>query len=78
MSYADLLPWLNLLLPPALAVLVSINSKLAAVQATQDAHAEQLRALRAVPPLLAAVAAVQTEHARSLDHWRSRSTKTSA
>lgn len=72
MNAADLLPWLNLLLPPALAVLVSINSKLAAVHATQEAHAEQLRSLRTLPTTLAGVAAVQNEHARRLDEWRAR------
>lgn len=72
MSMADLLPWLNLLLPPGMALLVSINSKLAALQATQAAHAEQLRSLRALPPMLAGMAAVQTEHARRLDDWRAR------
>jgi hypothetical protein len=67
MSAADLLPWLNLLLVPCASLLVSINSRLAALQAVQASHAEQLQGLRTMPPAVAGMQAVLTEHGRRLD-----------
>lgn len=41
----DLLPWLNVLLVPAVGLLVSINSRLARLEATAQHHAGRLRKL---------------------------------
>lgn len=45
MSAAELLPWANLLLVPVLRLLWRIDTQLAAVTATQKAHAQRLAAL---------------------------------
>lgn len=42
---AELLPWLNLLLVPAVGLLVTINSRLARLEATQQHHAKRLQRL---------------------------------
>ena len=42
---ADLLQWLNLLLVPAVGLLVTINSRLARLEATQNHHAKRLQRL---------------------------------
>ena len=42
---ADLLPWLNLLLVPAVGLLLSINSRLARLEATQAHHGNRLERL---------------------------------
>lgn len=67
---ADLLPWLSLLLPVMLPMLVALNSKLAAIEAKMAAQAEQLQTLRNAPERIATLAAVQSEHARRLESWR--------
>ncbi len=41
----ELLPWLNLLLVPAVGLLVSINSRLARLEQTQKHHAKRLQRL---------------------------------
>lgn len=41
----EILPWLNLLLVPAVGLLVTINSRLARLEATQQHHAGRLRKL---------------------------------
>lgn len=41
----ELLPWLNLLLVPAVGLLVSINSRLARLEQTQQHHAKRLQRL---------------------------------
>lgn len=41
----DLLQWLNLLLVPAVGLLVSINSRLARLEATQRHHSARLERL---------------------------------
>jgi hypothetical protein len=45
MTVQDLLPWLNLLLIPAVSLLASINSRLARLEATQEHHAGRLEQL---------------------------------
>ena len=45
MTITELLPWLNLLLVPAVGLLGSINSRLATIEATQRGHAGRLEAL---------------------------------
>ena len=45
MTIAELLPWLNLLLVPAMGLLMSINTRLAQLETTQRAHAGRLEAL---------------------------------
>jgi hypothetical protein len=41
----DILQWLNLLLIPGVGLLVQINARLAAIEATQKAHAGRLQRL---------------------------------
>lgn len=41
----EFLPWLNILLVPAIGLLVSINSRLSGLEATQKHHAGRLRKL---------------------------------
>lgn len=41
----DLLPWLNLLLLPAIGLLMSINGRLARLETTQGHHANRLQKL---------------------------------
>ncbi len=41
----ELLPWLNLLLLPAVGLLVTINSRLARLETTAQHHAGRLRKL---------------------------------
>lgn len=69
-TVADLLPWLSLLLPIMLPMLVALNAKLAHIEARMAAQAEQLQTLRNAPERLATLAAVQAEHARRLESWR--------
>lgn len=45
MTVADLLPWLNLLLVPAVGLLMSINTRLATLEAIQRNHAARLAKL---------------------------------
>ena len=45
MNVADLLPWLNLLLVPAIGLLLSINSRLARLETTQQHHSRRLQRL---------------------------------
>lgn len=45
MSVQDLLPWLNLLLVPAMGLLFSINSRLAKLETTAIHHGARLRKL---------------------------------
>lgn len=45
MTLTELLPWLNVLLVPALHYLQSINTKLASFEATQKSHAGRLEKL---------------------------------
>jgi len=42
---AELLPWLQLLLVPMVALLGGIRSDIAALRATQDSHGERIRNL---------------------------------
>ena len=42
---ADLLPWLNLLAVPTFGLVMTINSRLARLEATQDAHDKRLTRL---------------------------------
>lgn len=47
---SEILPWLNVLLIPAVGLLVTINSRLARLEAVQDHHAarlEQIDGIRA-------------------------------
>lgn len=41
-TITDLLPWLNLLLLPAMGLLRSIDSRLARLEAIQETHGERL------------------------------------
>ena len=41
----ELLPWLNLLLLPAVGLLMSINGRLARLEATQEHHGNRLQKL---------------------------------
>lgn len=41
----ELLPWLNTLLIPMFALMLSINSRLASLEATQKHHANRLEKL---------------------------------
>lgn len=45
MTVADLLPYLNLLLIPAVTLLASINSRLARLETTQEHHSGRLEKL---------------------------------
>jgi hypothetical protein len=45
MTVAELLPWLNLLLVPAMGLLLSINTRLATLEAIQRNHAARLQKL---------------------------------
>jgi hypothetical protein len=45
MSATDLLPWLNLLLIPAIGLLMSINGRLATIEEKQRSHAARLKKL---------------------------------
>lgn len=45
MTISELLPWLNVLLVPAVGLLGSINSRLARLEAQQQHHGARLRKL---------------------------------
>lgn len=59
MSMSDVMPWLNLLLIPVVGLLLSINARLAGLQATQQAHAIELAELRDVRERLARLEALR-------------------
>lgn len=42
---SEILPWLNLLLVPAVGLLMQINSRLARLESTQEHHAARLEQL---------------------------------
>jgi|GEM_PF-2119222 len=56
---ADVLPWLNLLLVPAVVLLLGIERRLSAIAATQEHHAAQLSQLQPLRERVAELAARQ-------------------
>ena len=49
MTIAEVLPWVNLLLVPAIGMLMRIQTALATIQAVQDEHKRRLDRLEKAP-----------------------------